>query len=333
LRPFRITFPFFDLFFSQLPPKTRAYFALAVICVVWGTTYTAIKFCIRDFPPYLLVGLRQTLAGLLMLGIALYSGKLFFAQPATSPQDESTEPATPTQQALTSRYVARQALTGLAMITGGNGFITWGMQHVSSGSAAVIGALTPVVVLLINFLWYRRGESLRWQTALGVLLGFVGLGFVFREGWSDFANPTYRLGVLGCFGSCLTWSLGTVMAKRWNRPEVSPLTNAGLQITAGGLGGFVLSALFDHTHVIHHTWSGWAALVYLTTIGSALAFTLYMFVLKHLSATTASIYTYINPMVAVLLGWLFFSEPVSLTKMLGISITLAGVWLVNQGES
>jgi drug/metabolite transporter (DMT)-like permease len=288
---------------------TRAYLALGVICIVWGTTYTAIKFAIRDFPPFLLVGIRQTAAGLLLLAWAAAQGKA---------------------QIPSRRYLLKQGLTGLFTITGGNGFVTWGMQFVSSGLSAIIGSLTPVVVVLINLLW-RGGERLNGRILSGVLLGFAGLGFIFHEGWQDFLNPAYRLGILACFGSCFTWSLGTVMAKRYNAPGTSPLMNAGLQISAGGLGGLLLSALFDPAWTTTPSREGWLALVYLTIFGSALAFTLYMFALQHLSATVSSLYTYINPIVAVLLGWLWLGETMTFPIAVGMSITILGVWLVNSG--
>lgn len=290
---------------------TRAFLALAAICIIWGTTYTAIKLAVRDFPPFLLVGIRQTSAGLLLLGVAFASGKL-----KVMPD---------------RRYVARQAITGLATITGGNGFITWGMQFVSSGLAAIIGSLTPVIVVFVNLAW-RGTERINSRVLAGVLLGFGGLALIFSDGWQDFMKPEYRWGIAGCFSSCVTWSLGTVMAKRWNSPNVSPLLNAGLQITTGGLGGLVLSFFFDKNHYIHHTSEGWMALVYLITIGSALAFTLYMFALKHLSATVSSLYTYINPTVAIILGWLFLGESLTLWEGFGMLVTIAGVWLVNSGQ-
>lgn len=307
-------------------PLTQAYLALAAICIIWGTTYTAIKFAVRDFPPYLLVGIRQTAAGLLLLAWALATGRVRAARVPpglTHGADVATEP-------LTRRYILRQAITGICTITGGNGFITWAMVHVSSGLAAVIGSLTPVVVVLINLSW-KGAERINWQIIAGVLLGFGGLGVIFREGWADFLIPDYRWGILGCFASCFTWSLGTVMAKRWNDPRVSPMFNAGLQITAGGLGGFLLSALFDKSHAIHHTPESWAAVVYLALIGSAVAFTLYMFALRHLSATVSSLYTYINPVVAILLGWTLLGEQLSLWEIAGMAVTIAGVWMVNQG--
>lgn len=288
----------------------RAYLALALICVVWGTTYTAIKYAILDFPPYLLVGIRQTAAGLLLLALAMGSRR-------------ATMPDWP--------YIARQSLTGLATITGGNGFVTWGMQYVSSGLAAIIGSLTPVLVVLLSIALQSR-ERIHLRMVLGVMLGFGGLALIFREGWQDFAKPDYRWGIAGCFASCFTWSLGTVLAKKWNSSAVSPLLNAGIQITVGGLGAFVLSALFDPHYTIHHSTMGWLSVVYLALIGSALAFTLYMFVLKHLSATVSSLYTYINPVVAILLGWALLGEALTFWEVVGMAVTIFGVWVVNSGK-
>jgi drug/metabolite transporter (DMT)-like permease len=308
---------------------TRAYLALAAICIIWGTTYTAIKFAVRDFPPFMLVGIRQTAAGLLLLGLARASGRVVFSRKNIDSQILGPSVAE-NDSPLTQQYILRQMLTGLATITGGNGFITWGMQYVSSGLAAIIGSLTPVVILLISFFW-KGTERVNARVVTGVLMGFGGLGLIFHEGWQDFLKPEYRWGIAGCFASCVTWSLGTVMAKQWNSPGVSPLLNAGLQITAGGLGGFVLSVLFDKNYVIHHTAESWLSVLYLIAIGSALAFTLYMYTLKHLSATVSSLYTYINPVVAILLGWALLGEALTLPILVGMSATIAGVWLVNRG--
>jgi drug/metabolite transporter (DMT)-like permease len=285
----------------------RAYLSLALICIIWGTTYTAIKYAVMDFPPFLLVGIRQTAAGLLLLTLAFFSGKI---------------------QMPDRRYIGLQALTGMATITGGNGFVTWGMQYVSSGLAAIIGSLTPVLVLLLSLAWHGK-ERIHGRMIMGVLLGFVGLALIFREGWQDFIRPEYRWGIAGCFASVFTWSLGTVMAKQWNSPGVSPLLNAGLQITSGGLGGFIMSFFFDTSHTIQHSTQGWMAVVYLAAIGSALAFTLYMFVLKHLSATISSLYTYINPVVAILLGWALLGEALTPWEAVGMALTILGVWIVN----
>ncbi|MEO6758260.1 MAG: EamA family transporter [Saprospiraceae bacterium] len=305
--------------------RRLAYLALGAICIIWGTTYTAIKFAVRDFPPFLLVGMRQTIAGSLLLALAFFNYRWKTARAIPDPQMSALP--NPVNRA----YIFRQILTGLCTITGGNGFITWGIQYVSTGLASLIGSLTPVFVVFISLSW-RSTERITKRTLAGVLLGFGGLALIFSHGLQDFLNPEYSWGIAGCFASCFTWSMGTVMAKRWNSPDVSALFNAGLQVTAGGLGGLVLSALLDTSHTIHATPTGWLAIIYLILIGSALAFTLYMYALKHLSATVTSLYTYINPTVAILLGWLFLGEILTIWELLGMSVTIAGVWLVNTGQ-
>lgn len=290
--------------------KHLAYLSLAAICIIWGTTYTGIKIAVQQFPPYLLVGLRQTLGGLVLLLPAIAIGTFHIPQRS---------------------YLLKQMLMGLLTITGGNGLITWGMMYISSGLSAVIGALTPIMVLLVNLTW-RGGEQMSWRAMLGVFIGFSGLGLLFRDGWSDFSDPSYRLGIAAAFGSCFTWSLGTVMAKRYNDPNVPPVHNAGMQLLFGGLFSFMLHPMLDPPQPILCDGRGWAALLYLALIGSALAFSLYMFTLNHLSATVSSLYTYINPVVAIILGWLWLKEPLTPATMLGLAVTIGGVWLVNTGS-
>ncbi len=133
---------------QQPPPagpdvnRRRAYFALAAICIIWGTTYTGIKLAIRDFPPYMLVGIRQTIAGALLLALAYGNSRWQRSRSQANAAQVPTPETPPTL--LNRRYVGRQLLTGLFTITGGNGFISWGMQYVSTGLASLIGSLTPI---------------------------------------------------------------------------------------------------------------------------------------------------------------------------------------------
>jgi drug/metabolite transporter (DMT)-like permease len=291
---------------------TLAYLCLAAICIIWGTTYTAIKIAVTEFSPFLLAGIRQGMAGLLLLAGARVF-KLW--------------------QPVNKAYLVRQALTGGMMIAGGNGFITWGLQYVSSGLSAVIGSLTPVVVAIITILWKGQNERFHWLMGFGVLVGFVGLSLIFHDGWKDFANPDYRWGIAGCFASCLTWSIGTVMAKRFNDMSASPVMTSGIQVTSGGIVLLLASLFLEPSAHLGSSMISWLSLVYLIVIGSALAFSLYTFVLKHLDATVSSLYTYVNPIVAIILGWAFLHEKVTWIELIGMLITLFGVYLVNRGSA
>jgi drug/metabolite transporter (DMT)-like permease len=290
--------------------KTKAYLGLAAICIIWGTTYTAIKYGVRDFPPYLMVGLRQSFGGLLLLIWAFFKGKL--VRPST-------------------KYLAIQTLAGVLMITGGNGFITWGMQYVSSGLSSVISSITPVLIVILTLL-INGSEKINRLIIFGVLLGFGGLGLIFQEGWADFANPIYLWGIFACFSGCLAWALGTVISKKYNDKDISLIFTSGYQLLAGGIGAFILSIFFDKNHNLPQNWQPWAAITYLALVGSALAFSIYLYVLNHLSATVSSLYTYINPIVAIALGALFLGEKFTWAEAIGMSITLFGVYLVNLGN-
>jgi drug/metabolite transporter (DMT)-like permease len=290
--------------------KTKAYLGLAAICIIWGTTYTAIKFGVRDFQPYLMVGIRQSFGGILLLVWAFFSGKI---------------------TRLSTKYLAIQAIAGVLMITGGNGFITWGMQFVSSGLSSVISSITPVLIVILTLLM-NGSEKINRLIILGVLLGFGGLGLIFREGWADFANPVYQKGIFACLSGCVAWALGTVISKKYNDKDISLIFTSGLQLLAGGLMAFILSIFFDKNHTLPQSWQPWAAITYLALIGSALAFSIYLYVLKHLSATVSSLYTYINPIVAIALGAIFLGEKFTWTEAIGMSVTLLGVYLVNIGN-
>ncbi len=288
-----------------------AYLSLAAICIIWGTTYPVIKVALAEFSPFLLAGLRQTTAGLLLL-----AGALWFNH----------------RKPISRKYLIQQSLTGIMMIAGGNGFITWGLQYVSSGLSAVIGSLTPMMVALITLFWHKTGERLNWLMGLGVMVGFAGLSLIFHEGWQDFAKPEYRWGIAGCFASCLTWSIGTVMAKHYNDAAISPVLTSAIQISAAGLTLLGSSLFLEPEPQIGKSVQSWLALAYLVLIGSALAFSLYTFTLKHLNATVSSLYTYINPIVAILLGWAFLHERVTPIEMVGMLVTIAGVYLVGRGD-
>lgn len=289
-----------------------AYLSLAAICIIWGTTYTMIKVAVAEFSPFLLAGLRQSFAGLVLL-LGAWAFKLW--------------------KPVSRKYLIQQSVTGGMMIAGGNGFITWGLQYVSSGLSAVIGSLTPILVALITLLWHKTGERLNWLMGIGVLVGFAGLSLIFHEGWQDFAKPEYRWGIAGSFASCLTWSIGTVMAKHFNDVEASPVVTSGIQISAAGLILLLSSLFLEPQSHLGTSVQSWLALAYLILIGSALAFSLYTYTLKHLNATVSSLYTYINPLVAIFLGWAFLHEKVTPIELSGMVVTIVGVYLVNRGSS
>ncbi len=285
-----------------------AYFCLAGICLIWGTTFLVMRIGVMHFPPFLFAACRQIIAGTLLAGFLLLIRKEKFP----------------------SWNVLRiQAFRGFLLITCGNGLVSWAEVFVSSGLAAIICSTMPVIVILLN-LTINRSELPNWIIALGVMIGLSGILLVFSEYLADFANSNYRLGIILIFIATLTWALGSVLTKRKNY-DTNPFLNAGMQMFLGGLFCLPFSLVFDDLNQVVISVEVVWALSYLILIGSVTAFSMYTYVLAKLPMTIASLYAYINPLVAVVLGWLVLSEKLNLKIGLAIIITVLGIYLVNVG--
>jgi len=284
------------------------YLALAAVCLIWGTTYLALRIAVLHFPPFLFSGIRQTIAGLLLTGFLLLFSKV----------------------ALPSKgHILRQAIGGFFLITLGNGLVAWGEMHIPSSIAAIICSLMPLMVIIIN-LSVNREEKPNFPIILGVALGLAGIVMIFGEHLGEFSALGYALGILTTFGAVISWAGGSIWIKKHNA-DSNPFINAGLQMLFGGLFMFPASLLFDDLSNV--SWSpeaGWS-MVYLIIFGSIIAYACYSYALRKLPMTIVSMYAYINPVVAVLLGWLVLDEKLTVRMGLAILITLAGIYIVNRG--
>jgi drug/metabolite transporter (DMT)-like permease len=285
-----------------------AYFCLAGICLIWGTTFLVMRIGVMQFPPFLFAAIRQIIAGIIMCGFLVLIKKEKFPS---------------------WNVIRIQVFRGFLMITCGNGLVSWAEVFVPSGLAAIICSTMPVMVILIN-LSVNRAETPNWIISLGVVTGLSGILLVFSEYLADFANANYRAGIILIFIATLTWAVGSILTKRKSY-NTSPFLNAGLQIFFGGIFCLPFSAVFDNLTDI--VWSGevMLALSYLILLGSVAAFSMYAYVLTHLPITIASLYSYVNPLVAVVLGWLVLSEKLNVKIGLAFIITVVGIYLVNYG--
>ena len=285
-----------------------AYIALGVICVVWGTTYLALRIGVLHFPPFLFVILRQLFASTILGGIMLTVGK------AAWPSREN---------------VIRQAIAGFFMLSLGNGLVAWAEVLIPSGVAAIICSLMPVAVILINVA-ANREEKPTVPIVLGVLVGLVGIVMIFGEHVQDFSKPEYQAGIFLIFIAVISWAGGSVWLKKKNT-EGNLFLNAALQMFFGGLWLVPCSLMFDNYSNL--SWSGEAAmsLAYLVIFGSVIAYACYSYALRKLPMTILSLYAYVNPVVAVILGWLVLDEKLNVTIAIAIVITVAGIYIVNRG--
>ncbi|HYC86730.1 MAG TPA: EamA family transporter [Chryseosolibacter sp.] len=285
-----------------------AYFALAAVCVIWGTTYLALRIAVLHFPPFLFTALRQTTAGVLLLGFMFLLGK------AKLPSRE---------------MIVRQAIGGFFMLSLGNGLVAWAEMHIPSGVAAVICSLMPVVVIMANVM-IDKDERPTVPIVLGLAIGLVGIIMIFSEHVGEFSKNQYTLGIIMTFAAVVSWALGSIWIKKKNL-ESNPFVNAGLQMFFGGLWLFPFSLAFDD--LSHVTWSPEAgySMLYLIIFGSIVAYASYSYALRKLPMTIVSLYAYVNPVVAVLLGWVVLNEKLNLPIIIGIVLTIAGIYIVNRG--
>ncbi len=289
-------------------PKA-AYLALIFVCIVWGTTYLAIRVGVQHYPAFLFAGVRQSVSGIILAAIALMANK---------------------NRDLSKANILRQMLVGFLMLTLGNGCVTWGEKTVPSGVAALICSIMPLFAVLFNLFSSKR-EKFNLKIGLGLVLGVVGVGLIFRQNIDDLSNKAYLFGAFCILVATASWALGSIVNKK-NENPVNPFFNSGLQLFFGGVFMLVLSPVFDdlgHIELINR--NGLLALLYLTIFGSLLAYAAYMYSLSKLPVGIATIYAYINPLVAVLLGHFLMQEPLNIYTGLAFVAILGSVFLVNRG--
>lgn len=223
----------------------------------------------------------------------------------------------------------QQAIAGFFMISLGNGLIAWAEMHIPSGIAAIICSLIPILVILINVIIDREDRP-SFPIIAGVILGLGGIVIIFSEDLGAFSRREYIMGIVLTLAAAIAWAGGSVWLKKKNT-ESNLFINAGLQMFFGGLLTLPLSFAFDDLSNV--TWSAevvWP-LVYLTLIGSVAAYASYAYALHKLPMTIVSLYAYINPLVAVVLGWLLLNETLNTTIWFAMILTIAGIYVVNRG--
>lgn len=285
-----------------------AYIALAAVCVIWGTTYLALRIAVLHFPPFLFTALRQITAGILLVGFLL----------------TITKTAWPTKD-----QIFKQAVAGFFLITLGNGLVAWSEMTIPSGIAAIICSLMPMVVILIN-LSINKEEKPTAPIFIGVAIGLAGIVMIFGEHISEFSNIQYLIGILVTLVAVLSWAAGSIWIKK-NNMNTNPFMNAGLQMFFGGVFALPCSLMFDDLSSVSWTPEAGYSLLYLIIFGSIIAYASYSYALRKLPMTIVSLYAYVNPLVAVVLGWAVLGEKLNTTIGLAILVTVAGIYIVNRG--
>lgn len=285
-----------------------AYLALAAVCVIWGTTYLVLRIGVTQFPPFLFSLLRFMCAGPILLIVMLTIGK---------------------QKWPDRKTLFNQAVSGVFMITLGISMVGWAEVYISSGVAAIICSMMPIWTILIN-VTVTKDEKPNWLIILGLATGLSGVLLIFGEHLSEFSNRNYQVGIAITFIANLCWAIGSIWIKKKNH-NTNPFLGAGLQMTFGAIALIPLSLVLDNYSTIQWSTEVIYSLIYMILIGSVGAYACYSYAIKKLPMTLVSLYAYINPIVAVVLGWLVLNEKLNGSIVLAILITIAGIYIVNRG--
>ena len=290
--------------------KAKAVFALALVCFLWGTTWLASKEGVRHMPALQLAGLRQTIAGLCYVIFFLIKG---------------------TKWPRRKEWIAILVLSFLNFVLS-NGLSTWGVQYISAGLGSIMGAIFPLWLVVIGL--FSVKEKIPARAIIGLLLGFGGVCIIFYDHLRDFSIADFRFGIILSMIATWTWAFGTLYTKK-QAANFNPYFSLGLQMLISGIALSFLTEVVNIPNVkaisyFEIPWQSWAAIAYLIIFGSILAFVAYLYALQNLPTEQASVYAYINPIVAVLLGWLILNEKLTIYITIGGAVTLLGVYLVNR---
>ena len=290
-------------------PSTRASViaAFAAVYVVWGSTYLAIRYAVQTMPPLLMAGARFSVSGVMLYAWARARGA-------------------PRPTAVEWRVAV---VTGVLMLCLGNGSVGWAEQRIPSALAALIVAVVPLWMVVFDWM-LPGGKRPTLSVIAGVIVGLGGLVVLVGPEHVDTTGPVDIVGALVLVAASMAWAFGSVYNSRGARPE-SATMSTGLQMLGGSVA-LVASGLAlgegHRTSISQISAASWVGWLYLVTFGSLIGFTAYIYLLKEVSPAKASTYAYVNPVVAMLLGWAIAGEAITPRTLIAAAIILGGVALI-----
>jgi drug/metabolite transporter (DMT)-like permease len=297
---------------SQRQLRFSVILAFGLVYFFWGSTYLGIDIAVEKIPPALMCGTRFLIAGAFMLTFCGLRGRKVRYNP---------------------RQLGQMAVIGILLLVGGNLTLAYAETHIPSGLAALIVAVVPLWFLVLDTL-LLGDHHVSARGKAGLVLGVAGLVVLL---WPQLVTTTHLerqqlWASLTLQGGCFSWALGSVLAKKWKSPEVDPFSATAWEMIAAGLANLLIAfVLGDVTRAIW-TSRGIGAVVYLVICGSWIGYTAYIWLLGHVPMSKVSTYAYVNPVVAVFLGWLVLHEPIDGYILGGSAIVVASVVLVTSAQ-
>jgi len=282
-------------------------FAMLGVAVIWGTTYLGIRIAVHSIPPWFVTAIRQSAASIILLVYLLQRKELTWISWA---------------------HARRQMLLSILMIVVANGFTTVAEKNISSGLASLLNSLSPLFVFVGSVMVGIQKPSAKGIA--GVILGLLGIAFIFRDGLKDLLDPDYRQGIMIMGFAVTGWSIGTIYIKKHTHKTPNIFLDLFYQFAFSALVQLLLAFVFSGD-TDFRTWEiqGLAAVLYLGVFGSVIGFFCYHYVLKRVTAIQASILSYFNTIIAIFLGWLILNEEITIDLLFATALIITGVFITN----
>jgi drug/metabolite transporter (DMT)-like permease len=285
----------------------KAYIALGLVSFFWGTTFIAARIGAQHMPGLFVSGIRQFVSGAILVSFFLLKGHHI---PGWA-------------------ILKKISIQSVFLLCIANGLLTWSVEYISGGLAAIISALVPLFIALFTLWLSKCAKITRWMV-VGLIVGFAGVLTIFYDYLAQLQNKSFLIGVVLAVLATLSWSFGTVYSSK-QKPPIDILFNVGLQMLIAGIVVLAICGVTGkYVNLAYVGQDSLLALSYLIVFGSLVAYSAYVFVINKLPPTQVSVYAYINPIVAVVFGWLLLAEKMNMNMIVGMVITLAGVYLVNR---
>ncbi|RMA64392.1 EamA family transporter [Ulvibacter antarcticus] len=279
------------------------------IYVIWGSTYLLNKIAVAELPPFMLASVRFLSAGILIFILCLFMGKSL---------------------KISKKQIINTTIAGFLFLTFGNGVIVWALKYVDSGFAALEISAQPLVVLILMRIF--QGKRIKAMSVVGVFLGFIGIYLLVSQE-QIVSQENSVLGMLMIFACMVSWGYGSLFVGKADLPE-NYFVNTGYQMLFGGILLLISSLIFGETWTSPTTWGNdvqWS-MVLLIIFGSIVAFTSFNYLLRVVSPEKVATSTYVNPIIALALGWYFLNETVTIQSIIAAGVLLTGVYFINTSK-